>query len=137
MRNRQLEGEEEGWPANVVKISPLICPENEVLEYEKSGLKIRRASRNTGGRSEMGPGALNTAALFADLRRNRKMKMKRQEENKQQDRRAQKAANIFRFLHAGTEHGSEPSQSVPACQENAQQLWPPDCIALSFYLPSL
>lgn len=88
MRNRKLDGETGGWPANVVKMGPLICPENEVLEYKKSGLKSRSASRNTGGWSQMGTRTLNTTTFFADLRRNRKMQMKGQEENKQQNRRA-------------------------------------------------
>ena len=65
---------------------------------------------------------MNTAAFLADLRCSGEMKMKREKENEQQDYRANKAADVVRFPHPGNEHGSEPSRSLPACQENAQKL---------------
>lgn len=60
--------------------------------------------------SQLRTGAVNATALLNDLAGERKMKMERQEENKQQSRHAHGAAHVEARSHSGNRHGDKPSQ---------------------------
>jgi hypothetical protein len=60
--------------------------------------------------SQLRTDAVNATALSSDLRGERKMEMKRQEENKQQGRHAHSAAHVEARSHSGNRHGDKPSQ---------------------------
>ncbi len=60
--------------------------------------------------SQLRTGAMNAAALFANLRAERKVKMKRQQKDEDQDRRADETARSFLCPHRRSEHGSEVNQ---------------------------
>ena len=79
--------------------------------------KLRRQNRSPTNRRRrqpgFGAGSMGTAALFGNLSRCcRGMEMERQEENKQQNYRANTAAEMIPILYTDGEHGFEPSQKA-------------------------
>jgi len=81
----------------VFELSPFVHPRKVILGDDKSRLVCRHTGPSVCGRGELRASALDTGAFFTHLGSGGEMEMQRQEENKQQDRRADKALELVRF----------------------------------------
>lgn len=79
---------------------------------EKSRLKDRRTRRSFSRQGQLCARALNTSAFLACLSGDRIVEMQRQEENKQQDRRAHKALELVRFPGYEMKHVKNLAQKL-------------------------
>ena len=111
-KNQLCELNEEGGrrTADFLQRGPIAGPRKLILGGEDCELKRWSNAGRTDLRSQLRARAVQATALFSDLRGERKMKMERQEKNKQQSRHAHGTAHVKARFHSGNRHGDKASQ---------------------------